>query len=416
MFGGLFLEDMYKYSITQKKTDCFGCRACEQICYLGAITMQPDEEGFFYPVIDNTKCISCGKCAQVCPIVHDFKEDGFDQEVYAAYARDNSIRQSSSSGGLFSIIAKETLAQNGVVFGAAFNENMYLQHIGIDKESDLPKLKGSKYVQSDTAFTFIQVKKHLTTGRKVYYAGTPCQIAGLKKYLGKDYENLLTSDLVCHGVPSPLLFQEHLIYLEKKKKGKVADYSFRNCQRWGVAETVVVSTGSKIRKSFLPSYLLSPYLNAFIKGLVYRPVCYECPYASAKRLGDITLADFWGVKKFLHEIDSSKGVSLVLINNSKGKLTWNKISSSIISYSSNIEDALMENPSLRYATPKSFIRDSIYQKLATQSYDELAENEFRIKNWHFVRYKLMLLNFLFSLGLEPLLIRLNDLKNKRTYK
>ena len=195
----------------EDKSKCCGCRACEQICPIEIIHMEEDTEGFIYPQVGD-KCIECKLCEKVCPLLNDNKKlsEEFVPKVYAAHIKDEEILVNSSSGGIFTALAEAVLRQQGMVFGAAYNEEMNVEHICINKIDDLHKLRGSKYVQSNTLATYGQVKQILGKERYVLYVGTPCQIAGLKRYLGKVYERLITVDLVCHGTPSPKIFREYI--------------------------------------------------------------------------------------------------------------------------------------------------------------------------------------------------------------
>ena len=194
------------------KNNCTGCRMCEQICPVNAIKMIENKEGFIEPVIDKTKCINCGLCSKRCPQLNEIKREDYKMEVYAAKNKNIEEQKSSSSGGVFSVLANYVLENNGIVFGCAFNDNLIAEHIGIEDKNELYKLRGSKYVQSNTKNTFKDVKENLENSRMVLYSGTPCQIAGLKQFLGKEYDNLYTVDLVCHGVPSPKLFKKLFLY------------------------------------------------------------------------------------------------------------------------------------------------------------------------------------------------------------
>ncbi len=385
---------MNTYLISKQKEYCSGCRACEQICPKGCINMVEDEEGFFYPNIDKEKCVNCGKCTNTCPINKD-TINGLNLEepiVYAAWHRNNEILSNSSSGGVFSALAQGVLNKNGVVFGCSLDENMVAKHIPIEGEDNLYKLRGSKYVQSDTGNTYTEVECLLKDRRHVIYTGTPCQIAGLKSFLGHDYENLVTVDLICHGVPSPRVFADYLKYLENKHKAKVADFKFRDKCKYGwggYGFKYKIVKNSKIYNGSVFGNL-SPYGYAFFNNYLQRPICYNCPYTSTKREGDITLADFWGVEKFHPEINANKGISLAIINTKKGEMFFNYLDEKIYKVISTMENGKCKNNHLERPSNKPEIRDSIYTEINKLGFEEVAKRYFAPKNIMLVKMKSMI--------------------------
>ena len=238
--------------ISNIEYDCTGCEACVQICKKDAIKMQQKSDGFMYPVIDNEKCVDCGQCVKTCPANTEI--NNLNTPIpYLAYNLNIEDRLDSSSGGIFSVIAKYILQQEGIVYGAAYDESLTVHHISIGSISDLQKLRGSKYVQSVIGKSFIQCKQNLLEGKFVYFTGTPCQIAGLKSYLKHDYKNLITSDLICHGVPSGHLFKEYISTLEYKHNIKIHNYKFRSKKRYGQGYDIEIIAGSnsKSRRLFM---------------------------------------------------------------------------------------------------------------------------------------------------------------------
>ena len=223
-----------KHIEIKKKVDCTGCRACEQICPVKCITMKEDKEGFIFPYVDEEKCINCGLCKKKCPQIN-YKLEKRDSKVYAVKTKEKSISQNSTSAGIAYILGKYIIQNNGCVFGCTYNDVLEPIQIMVENEKDLEKLRGSKYVFSNTMHTYTQVKDVLEQQKKVLYVGTPCQIAGLKSFLGRDYEELLLVDIVCHGVPSAKIFKKYIEFLEKKYEKKVVNYEFRNKDkaRWG---------------------------------------------------------------------------------------------------------------------------------------------------------------------------------------
>lgn len=380
------------YFKTLAKSECCACTACEQACPVKAISFTKDEEGFLYPTINKDKCIDCGLCERVCPVEHPNYCNTETPEVYAAMVKDVKQRKKSSSGGMFYAIASWILNLGGKVYGATMDENHQVKHIGVDNFEDLNMLRGSKYVQSDVQQVFADIKKELKAGRWCYFVGTGCQVAGLRSFLRKDYDTLLTSDLVCHGAPSQWLFDQHIKYLEDKYKGKVSNYHFRNNEGWGGCEIFdLTNHKGKTKRYKFPSYDLSPYLYSFMYGMTSRYSCYECPFARIPRQGDITLADYWGVKEFFPEMDRTNGVSLILLNTGRGEQIFQKVKDCCEIRKSTVADGAKYNGNLVHVSKKSEIRDGIYAQIKDRRYESLACKEFkspndkRIKIMHFLQ-------------------------------
>ena len=270
-----------------------------------------------------------------------------------------------------------------MVFGADMDNQHRVRHISVDNVSDLQLLRGSKYVQSAMDDTFLQVRSNLQKGRWCYFSGTGCQVAGLRAFLRKEYETLVTTDIVCHGVPSQWLYDQHISYIEKKHNGKVIDYYFRNNEKGSGGEIIMLKTqNGKIKKVYNPTYNLSPFLYSFMYGMTSRWSCYDCKFAKIPRQGDITLADYWGVKDYFPDIDNSKGVSLCLINTNQGKEVWNAIKGQCDYWASNIADASKENGNLIQSSKPHYYRSFIYKKIKKDGYSAVAINEFRPQNYH----------------------------------
>ncbi len=306
--------------VTDPKNKCFGCRACFNICPAKAIIMQEDEEGFFYPIVNKEKCTNCGLCKKACPSLNKSEVYGHNSknpDCYAVMANDET-RAVSSSGGAFTLIANEIFEQGGVVCGVAY-VGRKVQHIIIDNPDDMYKLRGSKYVQSDTNTVYSQIKDILKTGRKVLFTGTPCQVAGLYSYLNKDYDNLVTVDLLCHGVPPQKVFDKYLEETIGDEKFLNADFRDKK-QGWTVYLTVKTN-----KKEYYGCQKTDNYLNAFLKNMCLRPSCSTCPFTSTQREADITIGDFWKVERYNKNLNDSKGTSLILLNNKKSQKLFNTI-------------------------------------------------------------------------------------------
>ena len=358
---------MKNYFKTGRSSECCGCTACVSSCPKGCIEMRNNEEGFAYPHRDLDKCIECGLCEKVCPFADSYQyQTKTNPDVFAAYDKEN--RTGSSSGGLFYTLAKYAIEQrHGWVFGAAFDDELQLKHIGVNTMSDLQKLRGSKYLQSAMGDTYSQIKALLKDGVFLFFVGTPCQVAGLRAFLkNKEYDNLLTADLVCHGVPPQSLFDEHVRYLEANNNAKLISYQFRKMGGWGVCE--IADFANPVKHKTLPSYDLSPYLYSFMHSYTYRESCYECKFASMPRQGDITLADYWGVRIFYPLLDYRKGVSLVLLNTDKAANVWDSVKQSTVFESSSLTNATKFNWNIEHASKRPAYRDEIFKKVKKEGY------------------------------------------------
>ena len=309
---------MKDYIKIKNQKDCCGCGACANICPVNAIEMQEDEIGFFYPFVNEELCIGCGQCKKVCVFCEKSFGENAEPQVYAAVTKNKEVLKESSSGGIFTELAEAVIDKGGAVFGAAWTEDFSLNHIFVDKKEALKKLRGSKYVQSSTGNTFKKAEELLKSGRYVCYSGTPCQIAGLKAFLKKDYDRLLTIDLICHGVPSVKMLKDDLSYVSAKKKINIKDVKFRDKKYgWGVTGSL---TDGKAKVKYFEGN--SPYYFYFLNGEVYRDSCYNCRFPCENRQGDITLGDYWGIKEELvlkmEDADLDKGISCILVNSEKG--------------------------------------------------------------------------------------------------
>ena len=333
------------------KSKCFGCGGCALICPSKCIEMSFDEEGFLYPVIkDKTRCINCGLCQKVCPAAK-LKKGNNNRDTYWAKNVDDNIRMKSSSGGLFFVLAQYVLEKKGIVIGAAFSSDFYsAEHIVIDDINNLNKVLGSKYVQSSTRNTFSEVKKYLLKNSLVLFSGTPCQIAGLKSFLGKEYDNLLTVDVVCHGVPSPYVWKLYVQAMERKYGGRVKNISFRNKKTGWKKYSILMEFENN--KLYQIQYTDDMFMRGFLANIFLRPSCYQCEFKEKNYWSDVTLGDFWGIQNVSAKIDDNKGVSVMLVNTKKGKEMLESIKEKISFGRVEYEYVINEN--------KSIIEASIY--------------------------------------------------------
>ncbi len=348
----------------ERKEQCAGCYACAVACPAGCITMQQDREGFRYPAIDTQRCISCGLCQKVCPVLGEHPANEI-LEAYAAINRDEAIRQESSSGGVFTLLAQSVLDRGGVVFGAAFSEDFRsVEHIAVTTAEQLGKLRGSKYVQSRIGTAYEQAQELLKQDTPVLFTGTPCQIAGLYAYLRKPYPSLITQDLICHGVPSPLVWEKYVESREQCAGGKTAGAAFRNKERGWRQYALKMDFDNRAHYSAATKQDL--YLRAFVENSTLRPSCYSCAFKGTARVSDITLADFWGIEKVLPEMDDDRGISLVLLNTAKGQECFQKLLPQLRCCPTAVQQAIAYNPS---ATQSSKLRRQ--RKAAMKAIDRL---------------------------------------------
>lgn len=377
---------------------CSGCRGCEQACPVNCIKFQYDSEGFMQPYVDDKICIECGKCLRVCPI-NNINVFYHEQKGYGAKTNEKNDIKKCSSGGIFYVLAKEFIAKKGVVCGCSISKDMMPVHRCVTTLDEVQGMRGSKYVQSNMEGVFMEVKQHLIAGKYVLFTGVPCQVAGLRNFLVKEYPNLFCVDIICHGVPSRKLYKEYLEWLGLKYGGKVINYEFRSKRKhqWSLTlhADIEQSNGKLISIEKMAS--LDPFYYNFLSGSSYRESCYTCPYSQSNRPGDITLGDFWGVEKTNPELVDINGVSCVLINSEKGYEIWSRINSNITCKEVNIENIINNNGNLRAATSRPFNRDIIYRHLNDKGFDsipyDISKKNFiidSIKDYipNYIRYKI----------------------------
>lgn len=350
------MATMDNISIIRKH--CCGCRACEQSCPSKAITFLEDEEGFLQPFVNQESCVNCGKCLRVCPI-HTVNVSQDEQRGYAARTLSDIDLKECSSGGLFYEMARFVLNRGGVVCGCGIDESLMPHHVIASSLEEAKQLRGSKYVESDIGRIYTQVRDCLNRNVTVLFTGVPCQVAGLKNFLAKEYTNLYCVDIICHGVPSRKLYAAYLNWLTIKY-GKLDSVDFRSKKRHQWSLTLCIKTKNK---EYVKIASLDPYYYNFLEGNTYRESCYTCPYSQSYRTGDITIGDFWGIEKTHPELFDIRGVSCALVNNEKGQRLWTGIESWIDATEVGLSDIINYNGNLRTPTVRKSIRDDIYKTL-----------------------------------------------------
>ena len=350
--------------------DCVGCHACSNICPENCISMIADKDGFLFPKVDYDLCISCEQCVDVCPILK-VKEIDNKPSAYACINKDDLVRSESSSGGVFTLVAEYVLDNKGYVFGASFNDEFELEHVHINTKDQLSRLRGSKYLQSKIGNSYNNVKTFLDSNKLVLFTGTPCQIAGLKSYLGnKDYDNLLTIDIVCHGVPSPKVWNKYLNFRKSKANSSLKKVSFRNKKDgWKGYSVLFLFDNTEYQKSHRDDL----YIKAFLTDVCLRKTCYNCNFKSVNRQSDLTLADFWGIQNVLPEMDDDKGTSLIFINSQKAHDIFIALSNAMIFKQVDINEAVKYNPSAISSVKENPCRNNFFRDLDTVRFDKLVK-------------------------------------------
>ena len=299
-----------------RKENCCGCTACLNICPVNCVEMQLDSEGFRYPIVDKNKCINCHKCEMVCPVINQPAE-GIKPTAFLARTKDMDLLQKCTSGGVFTEIARRTVKNGGVAYGVVYDDDFTVCHRRVTDDVGIDRLPGSKYVQSDVGTVFAQVKEDVKAGQQVVFCGTPCQVAGLKNFLGKSYDGLLLVDLVCHGVPSPKLWKEYIRYIEEKN-GKLQNANFRS-KRLGYHVSVMEEQFEN-GKTQIGSARTNLMSKCFFENAADRPICYVCPFKTVSRCSDLTIFDGWHASDYIPSLqDDDKGYTIILAQSEKGK-------------------------------------------------------------------------------------------------
>ena len=360
----------------KNKKDCTGCHACSTICLQNCISMDIDNEGFWYPKVNYDKCVNCGSCIEVCPIINK-KTVTNKPLAYACINKDETIRLESSSGGIFTLVAEQVIGNGGIVFGVGFDQDFKVVHSYVEDKDELGKFRGSKYVQSKIGDTYKQAKDFLEQGREVLFTGTPCQISGLKSYLGRDYENLFCMDNICHGVPSLKVWKKYVSYREDVACSKTRRIAFRRkdegWKRFSVS--FIFQNNTEYRKTLRDDL----FMKAFLKNVCLRPSCYNCQFKTLHRESDITLADFWGIQRILPDMDDDKGTSLIFVNSTKGQAMFEKINDKILFKEVDINQAVLYNSAAIKSVEKNPNRKRFFDELDNEVFDKLVNKYCRDK-------------------------------------
>lgn len=348
IYGELPDKHEENYLKTGNKFNCFGCELCKDICPVHAIEMVEDGDGFKYPKIDKEKCIKCGLCEKSCIYrkkVEKDKNTDFPL-VYAATYTDNEVLENSSSGGIFTALYKYVISNKGYVVGVKYNENMVAEYDISDKEKDIEKFRGSKYVAANINDVRKKVKEKLESGKLVLFTGNPCQIKALKTYLNKDYDNLYLVEIICHGTPSPKVFRLYIKYLEEKYKSKVIDFKFRDKEKgWATSNLSTIRVILEDGRELTEPALYNNYNRAFLNNYILRPGCHNCELTGDNGLADMTIGDFWGIEEIMPKFAKREknGISIVKINTIKGNKLFEDICKNLEYYESNFKDGYRYN-------------------------------------------------------------------------
>lgn len=348
------------------REECVGCSACVNVCPKHCIEMIRDIDGFFYPRYANlSDCIGCNRCEKVCPVLNKKNEKVELPKAYAAFTKDESVRMSSSSGGIFTEIAKKIILCGGVVYGAAYDENFVVKHCCVEKIDELGQLRGAKYSQSDLGNIFLEIENRLCQQQIVLFSGTPCQVAGLNSFLKKKYENLYCIDFVCHGVPSPMAWEKYIYYRANKDamgelpqiinlRSKITGWS-----KYQYSNVFEYKNGLKYSVKSSDSL----FMKLFVGNYISRPSCENCLFKGYQRESDITLGDFWGIWNIDPEMDDDKGTSLVLLQSSRGKSLWEKICKEIKYKEVSLQQTSKENLSILTSSKANLERDDVLARI-----------------------------------------------------
>lgn len=353
--------------VIDNKENCVGCGACVAGCPVNCINLQTDNEGFLYPYINNEICVNCQLCIKVCPMQNGDRNKTNPTQAWAMQNKNDNVRNDSSSGGVFSLLAETVLEENGLVFGAAFDERHHIKHICIDAVEQLYMLRGSKYVQSELCEVYNKIKEFLKNEKKVLFIGTPCQVAAILNFVGEEQTNLYTLDIACFGVPSSLVWDKFIKYRSKKAKSNIKRVNFRyKNPSW---ERYAIKLEFENGKEYVCDHGEDPYMKCFIRKLTLRPSCYNCKFKEYKSGADLTLGDLWGVAKLAEAMNDKKGTSLVIAHSKKGLELLSKISPNALITTINLKEAEGFNSALVVSPQKPVVRERFLFGLTEHNFD-----------------------------------------------
>ncbi len=352
---------------------CSGCTACASACPHGCISMEYDSEGFRRPVIDTARCVECGLCSKVCPVLNALGTNQLPL-AYAAKNKDEAVRSVSTSGGVFTLLAEHVLAEGGVVFGAAYDAGFKVEHRMVESPEGLSALRGAKYAQSDLGDSFLQVKQQLSNGKKVLFSGTPCQVSGLRAFLEKDEPNLLLVDLVCHGAPSPAVWAQYVSWRSEQIADGHRPISVNLRSKDSGWTTYSVDIRWPYGRNYLAVNREDPFIRAFVGDLCLRPSCHRCSSKGLNRCSDFTLGDYWGVWDQLPAMNDNRGTSIVLVHSHKAKVLWDKLSPNMTVREVDVRRCMDQNPlALQSAKYDAENRNSFMHRYAGEDFAALVE-------------------------------------------
>jgi len=364
---------------------CSACGACVNICPKDAISFKANEYGIEYPEINADKCIDCKLCKKVCSAIAEVELQS-PIKAFAATHKNKAVLLKSSSGGAFSALAEKVLENGGAVCGCVYDEGFTPVHVCSRKKGDYLRMRKSKYVRSSIGYAYREVRKELETGDCVLFTGTPCQVSGLKAFLGKEYPNLITVDLICHGVPEPTMFKEFLGYLEKKYRTKIKEFDFRS-KKYGWQRYTSEFTGEN-GKTINIGKNKELYMYAFSRGETIRPSCFTCRFATSKRAGDITIGDLWGHEKFAVSCDRKNGISLITVNNEKALRFFETLEASFVCDEVDYASACANNTCLRKPTDRGKRWEKYMEAYKNGEFERVAAKHQRINRKLILREKI----------------------------
>lgn len=376
---------MNKIMLLEK--NCCGCFACYNVCKTSAIRMKYDDEGFFYPTIEKANCINCGRCEEVCPVLNfDAPTKNKIEKIYYGHILNESIRLDSSSGGVFSLLAGYVLDNSGIVVGAAYDNDWNIVHKIVFNRDGLYTIRGSKYVQSAINHVYQEVKKYVLQGRLVLFSGTTCQVEGLRRFLNTEYSNLLLVDLICHGVPSPMVWQEYISSISAGRN--IEDIKFRSKNKgWKKFSLMIRYDNGKVYTNDL---FTDVYLRGFLSNLYLRPSCHNCIFKTRVRNTDFTIADFWGIQSLHPDDDDDRGVSLLMLHSEKAINIFRNISNQMIYKEISFEKIKQYIPQITNSEKKHVHREKFFKKFRKHSVDiiSLIDISLQITYWDRLKQKL----------------------------